>query len=222
VTDSCDLGCGCQHEWMTSAPSSRSFAPLTVDHLGRLSDLAAADHAKFTRTGGRPEYRSRRLVVVLAQGAALHFVHGLTGVKDFAVWTFYAALPGQRFPADKRETHSDFGPSEFGRQLYESGPARSPIEAARWAGWQKYTGRRVDFLMRPLAIRPSASVDEVTECLQRWLEAGSKSAARRKPSPQHLARKAVVLIDPAGHRGRLVWPAVDHEPRADPPPRARA
>jgi hypothetical protein len=29
--------------------------------------------------------------VALCQGAALHFVDGENGVKDFDVWTFYAA-----------------------------------------------------------------------------------------------------------------------------------
>ena len=53
---------------------------------------------------GRPEYRDRRLAVVLAQGAALHYVDHCHGVKDLDVWTFYAAVPGERFPGDKRET----------------------------------------------------------------------------------------------------------------------
>lgn len=191
---------------MTSALSARSFAPITVDHLTRLSELAAADHVRFTRVGGRPEYRDRRLAVALAQGAACHYVDGTTGVKDLDVWTFYSALPGQRFPAVRRETHADFGASEFGRQLQPSGQARSQREASQRAVWQKYTGRRVDFLMRALPVRPSASLDEVTAGLQRWLEDGSRSAARHKPSPWHLARKAVVLIDPASDRGLLVWP----------------
>jgi hypothetical protein len=82
-----------------------------------LASLADEDHARFTRDDGRPEYRERRLAVVLAQGAALHFVNGTNGVKDLDVWTFYAAIPGIRFPADRRETHADFGRSDLGRQL---------------------------------------------------------------------------------------------------------
>lgn len=85
-----------------SDPAPRSYARLTVDHLARLSDLAAADHAYFTRADGRPEYRDRKLVVVLAQGAALHFVDRRTGIKDLDVWTFYGGLDGERFPGDKR------------------------------------------------------------------------------------------------------------------------
>src|SRR6266568_7099262 len=90
-------------------PTRRSFALLTDDHLVRLATLAAADHLAFTRSEGRPEYRRRRLAAVLAQGAARHYIDGRTGVKDLDVWTFYAAVPGARFPADRRETHADFG-----------------------------------------------------------------------------------------------------------------
>jgi hypothetical protein len=39
-------------------------------------------------------------------------VAGPRAVAD--VWAFYAILCS-RFPADKRETHADFGPSAFGR-----------------------------------------------------------------------------------------------------------
>lgn len=50
---------------------------LTRNHLCRLADLADVDHMFFARSGGRPEYRSRRVAVVLAQGAAVHYFHGL-------------------------------------------------------------------------------------------------------------------------------------------------
>lgn len=195
---------------MTSAQSRRSYAPIMAVHLARLSALAAADHSCFTRAAGRPEYRERRVAVVLAQGAALHYADGRSGVKDFDVWSFYAALPGQRFPADRRETHADFGVSEFGRQLYELQEARSEREATRWRGWQRYGGRRVDFLMRALPIAPDAGTDEVIDSLQHWLALGARSRASHKPSPWHLAQKAVALIEPAHCRGRLIWPHAHH------------
>ena len=65
--------------------SVRSSAPLTVEHLARVSELAQVDHEHFTRDEGHPEYRDRRLTVVLAQGAAEHFVDGRHGVKDLDV-----------------------------------------------------------------------------------------------------------------------------------------
>lgn len=89
------------------------MARLTEQHLARRSELAYADHLHFTRDDGRPEYRRRRVAVVLAQGAAPHYIDGTSGVKDLDVWTFYAAIDGKTFPAYKRETHADFGPSVF-------------------------------------------------------------------------------------------------------------
>jgi hypothetical protein len=132
--------------------SPRSPARLTSEYLCRLAVLAEGDHEAFTRWDGRPEYRSRRLAVVLAQGAALHYLDGRSGVKDLDVWTFYAGLPATRFPADKRETHADFGPSARGRQSYELSEARNAYQLGQWRRWSGYSGRRVDFLMRALPV----------------------------------------------------------------------
>jgi hypothetical protein len=177
---------------------------MAVEHLSRLSLLARQDHELFTRDGGRPEYRDRRLLVVLAQGAALHYAHHMHGVKDLDVWTFYAAIPGTRFPADKRETHADFGPSVFGRQTYDLTEARNPYEVARWRRWDDHEGRRVDFLMRPLPVSPDAGIAGAVDALQHWLEVGSSQAATR-PSAWWLSFRPVVIIDPPRRRGQVVW-----------------
>lgn len=197
----------------TSWRSLRSPAPLTDEHLCRLAALADADHALFTRSGGRPEYQSRRLVVVLAQGAACHYLRGRagdrhsgTGIKDLDVWTFYSAVPSRRFPANRRETHADFGPSVFGRQLYDLGAARDPRERARWQGWSAYRGRRVDFLMRALPVPVGAPIRSVAEATQDWLIRGAQNTAPHKPSAWHLANKAMVLLYPASCRGDVIWP----------------
>jgi hypothetical protein len=93
---------------MDGTASERSYAPLTEAHLRRLGDLADQDHRKFTRSDGRPEYRDRRVAVVLAQGAALHFVNKKNGVKDLDVWTFYAAFLETSFRFGQRKVHVDF------------------------------------------------------------------------------------------------------------------
>ena len=110
---------------MTSERSDRSYAPLTRQHLSRLSDLADWDHQRLTGPHGkRPEYADRRVAVVLAQGAAQHYLDCVehaahcNGVNDLDVWTFYAAIPGLRWPAAKRHAIADFGPSELGRKLF--------------------------------------------------------------------------------------------------------
>jgi hypothetical protein len=187
----------------------RSWAPVTFEHLCRLAKLADADHTYFTRPDGRPEYRSRRVIVALAQGAAMHYLNDHTdgrysdhdrGVKDLDVWTFYSAVPGHRFPGDKRETHADFGPSELGRQRYDLDAARNAQERARWQRFSAYSGRRVDFLMRALPIQPDATTDTAVSVLQEWLQRG-----REDSSPWHLAKKAVVLLCPEVSRGEVVW-----------------
>jgi hypothetical protein len=190
---------------VASRRSPRSRAKLTQEHLCHLAALADADHEAFTRRDGRPEYCARRLAVVLAQGAALHYLDGHTGVKDLDVWTFYAGLPATRFPADKRETHADFGSSVFGCQSYDLSEARNMHELVRWRRWSAYSGRRVDFLMRALPVQADAPISAVVRALQEWLACGSRSTATHKPSAWHLARKAAVLIYPGQHRGDVVW-----------------
>lgn len=186
-----------------------SHARLTDAHLARLSDLAAADHQRFFAQ--HPEYLGRLVAVTLAQGAALHYVDGCSGIKDLDVWSFFAAIPGVRFPADRRKTHADLGPSELGRQRYDVADARSPRELARDRRFATFSGRRVDLLMRHLPIAPNATIDSIIAALQAWLSAGAASRAKRPPSSWHLARKAMILIDPIEGRGNIVWPPAGGE-----------
>ena len=126
------------------------------------------------------------LGVALCQGAALHYLDGRNGVKDFDVWTFYAQHPDGPFPS-RRVARADFGPSKFGRMPNDIRP---------------YAGRRVDLIGRSLPAEPEA---DPVDALRRYLTSARTSSARA------LAAKAVVLIDPANHRGLVVWP-----PKADP------
>ena len=180
---------------MTRERSARSMALLTRRHLARLSAIADEDRQLFLR--GHPKFRSRVIAVVLAQGAATHFVTGEIGVKDLDVWTFFSLPPSyQRFPADQRHRHVDFGPSVFGRQLYDFGKARHEAERQRWERWHdQHEGRRVDLMMRGLKTKPSA---DPADAVRGWL-------ARRANSPRALRRGAVVLVDPPDRRGEIVW-----------------
>lgn len=189
----------------TSRRSPRSYARLTDEHLRRLAAVAEKDHAFFTRPDGRPEYKSRRLAAALAQGAALHYLDGRTGVKDLDVWTFYAAIPGERFPGDKRVRRDDFGPSSLGRQTYDMHAVRNERQRASWQRWSAYTGRRVDFCIRALPVQADAPINSVISALQEWLERGAQSTADPKPSSWHLSKKAVVLLYPDSHHGYVVW-----------------
>ncbi|GGL12909.1 hypothetical protein GCM10012284_54460 [Mangrovihabitans endophyticus] len=191
---------------MSLPPSERSQARLDAAHLRRLSDLAEQDHEYFTRDDGRPEYRNRRLLVALGQGAALHYLDRRTGIKDLDLWTFYAAVPGRRFPADKRETHADFGESDLGRQRYDLDAARNQRERSRFQTWQNYSGRRVDFMLRSLPVPPDAVIEDAVAAVQRWLAQGAATNARHKPTPWHLAKKAMILVWPHERAGDQLWP----------------
>jgi hypothetical protein len=60
----------------------------------------------------------------------MHYIDGCTGVKDLDVWTFYAAIPGSRFPADIVTIRQDFGPSTLGDSCMTSMPRPVSVDAA--------------------------------------------------------------------------------------------
>jgi hypothetical protein len=163
--------------------TERSAAPITIDDLARLAELARANRDRlFVRhrlLGQR--YAKRVLCVALCQGAALHYVDGRSGVKDFDVWTFYAAHRDGPFPS-RRVARAGFGPSKFGRLPNDIRP---------------YAGRRVDLIGRSLTLALDA---DPVQALRRYLSASRTASARA------LARKAVVLVDPAHLRGVIAWP----------------
>ena len=163
-------------------PPRRSYAKISKPDLKRLAAIARADNDDFFRRNplvGRL-YRSRLLCTALCQGAALHYVDGRNGVKDFDVWSFFAEHPGMPYPP-RRHATADFGHSKFGRP-------RADFELE---------GRRVDLLGRSLPVRPSA--DPVEAVLLYLLTANTKSS-------KLLKEKAVVLLDPPELLGAIVWP----------------
>lgn len=175
---------GCVREDM-----DRSLARIDVADLLRLAALAADAEAELFRRNprGSGRYAGRLLGRALCQGAALHYVNGKNGVKDFDVWSFYAQLDDWPFPVRWRGTR-DFGPSKFGR--YPGDPPR-------------YAGRRVDLLGRSL---PAAPGTDPAHAIRDYLAAGRTNSARA------LAAKAAVLIDPMDRAGEIIWPT-DGRPR---------
>jgi hypothetical protein len=165
---------------MTEA--ARSHACIGRSDLLRLAVLAAeAEAGLFARhPHGAGRYTGRLLCRALCQGAALHYLDGRNGVKDFDVWSFYAARGDGPFPYRWRGT-ADFGPSRFGRH-----PADPP----------SYAGRRVDLLGRSLPAPPGANPAVV---LRDYL------SAARTTSAKALAAKAVILITPEHDAGEVIW-----------------
>ncbi len=162
---------------------ARSPERIVRNDLVRLVGLAAeAERSLFKRRPrGAGRYAGRLLCRALCQGGALHYLDGKTGVKDFDVWSFYAELDDGPFPYRWRGT-ADFGPSRFGRWPYDP---------------SSFQGRRVDFLGRSLPAELSADPAEV---LHEYL------LSKCSDSAKELAGKAVVLIDPIGRLGEIVWP----------------
>lgn len=124
-------------------------------------------------------YGNRLLAVALCQGAALHFLDGKSGVKDFDVWSFFRAHPKGPFPY-RRNASADFGNSKFGK---------SP-------NWEHFVGRRVDLLGRSLNVSPH---DSPVDALRLYLSVGKSASARA------LAKKAMILLYPRAQFGTVVW-----------------
>lgn len=163
--------------------SGRSLARIDRNDLLHLAALAAEVEAglfaRHPRGAGR--YAGRLICWALCQGAALHYLDGRNGVKDFDVWSFYAQRADGPFPYRWRGT-ADFGPSKFGRY-----PGDPP----------SFTGRRVDMLGRSLNVPSDA---EPVMVLRGYL------SAARTDSASELAAKAVVLISPERLVGKVAWP----------------
>jgi len=123
------------------AETERSLERIGEADLWRLGELAAdAEMGLFARhPDGAGRYAGRLLCRTLCQGRPGTSWTAGTGVKDFDVWSFYAARGDGPFPYRWRGT-ADFGPSRFGR----------------WPGdLPSYAGRRVDFLGRSLPVPPT-------------------------------------------------------------------
>jgi hypothetical protein len=165
---------------------ARSYERITRVDLKRLLRIARLEREDFFSRHKEYAilYRKRVLCAALCQGAALHFINGGTGVRDFDVWTFYAEHPEASFPHWHSERY-DFGASrKFGR--LPDAP-------------ESFRGRPVDLAGRSIGASP---VDDPIEALQHYLRRGSTPVARR------LAGKAVVLIEPEPLAGYVVWPTL--------------
>jgi hypothetical protein len=163
--------------------AGRSYVSISGADLAKLANIARADREDFLSRrredflSRRREYRARVLLVALCQGAALHYLDGRNRIKDFDVWTFYAREPGKHPYHPLRHPQADFGRSKFG-------------------GDTGFAGRQVDLLGRTIK-----EVGNPIESVRGWLRAG-----KPKSSAWYLAKKAVIVLEPAKLRGEVVWP----------------
>ncbi len=113
--------------------SGRSPARIDRSDLPRLAMIAAEARSRPVRAPphGAGSYAGRLICRALCQGAAQHYLDGRSGVKDFDVWSFYAARGDGPFPYRWRGT-ADYGPVEV--RALPLGPAvvrRPPGRPAR-------------------------------------------------------------------------------------------
>jgi hypothetical protein len=164
--------------------ASRSRERITKPDLKRLARIALDEREDFF--GRHPEwallYRKRVVASALCQEAALHFINGATGFAKFDLWTFYAEHSEAPFPHHVL-SRRDFGKSRFGRDPDAEG----------------YEGRRIDLTGRSL---PCEVTQDPVEVLQRYLQRGDT------PSSRDLRQGAVILIEPEGYLGYVVWPTL--------------
>ncbi len=162
--------------------AKRSYAKIIKPDLRKLLDHARKDREDlFDRIPRWKRLYSKRVIcTALCQGAALHYVGGKNGVKDFDVWTFYAAHKEAPFPY-RRNGSRDFGKSKFGVHPSDTG---------------KFVGRCVDLLGRSLPCSPKA--DPVKSVIDYLENPRSKSA-------YELSKKAVVMLEPEGLLGKIIW-----------------
>lgn len=148
----------------------------------RLAGIAGRDREEFFSRYPRYALLLGRLIcVALCQGAALHLLDGRNGIKDFDVWTFFSARPGDPpFPWRRREVR-DFGDPKFGRSPDRPG----------------FVGRHVDLLGRSLE---AGDENDPVAVLRDYLSDGRTETARR------LSEKPVVLLEPSDRLGAVAWP----------------
>jgi hypothetical protein len=171
------------------AQAKRSMATIDSGDLNRLAAIAREDREELFARNVRLRPLAKKIIcVALCQGAALHYVDGKNGVKDFDVWTFFRNADGIKFPP-RRLVSRDFGSPKFGKS-----PDRPD-----------FVGRRVDLLGRSLELGNSR---DPAKALRRYL------ADVRTQSARCLSQKAIVLLAPADLRGTVVWP-ISNKSRGD-------
>ena len=164
---------------------TRSLEKITTSDLQRLANIARIDREDLFRR--KPElgklYAKRLICVALCQGAALHYINGKNGVKDFDVWTFFREHSKRPFPY-RRNVPYDFGYPKFGVSLDRP----------------DFIGRRVDLIGRSI---PCEEGQDPIKVVQNYLLSSSNK------SPRLIAKKAVIILEPVELLGKVAWPISD-------------
>jgi len=164
----------------------RAYEKITVEDLTRLRELALRDLKEFFKHHPRYEpYENSLILMALCQGAALHFIDGKEGVKDFDVWSFFAEVPSIKLPYRRRK-QIDSGLEKFGV---------NPDDFRKG-----YKSRHIDLFMR--TIEAHVVKDKRRDprgCITEYLRAVKTKTARS------LAEKAVVGLYPDRILGEILY-----------------
>lgn len=165
----------------------RSHTRITVADLKRLGALARDELTNFFLDNQdlRRDYSNYLVAIALCQGAALHFIDGKTGIKDFDVYLFFGRY--DRRLINRRPKSVDSGLVKFGSYLVDHK--------------RGYKSRRVDFLRRSIdddIVKREKGLPEA--CIVAYLR------RHRTKTAQELAQKAVVGLWPKTILGKIIWP----------------
>jgi len=160
----------------------RSKEKITKHDLRKLLKLARADIDDFfdRKPAYKKTYQGKEKLVALCQGAALHYIDGKNGVKDFDVWLFYPQRGDVVLPY-RRTGSVDFGKSKFGKH-----PNRLLFD-----------GRGIDVLMRSTRFFNRGDPES---CIENYLSGCKTKTAKL------LSQKAVIGLYPESVFGRVLWP----------------
>jgi hypothetical protein len=164
-----------------SVISERSYEKITKRDLRLLLGLAQENIRVFFERNPKYKrlYMGKEVLVVLAQGAAQHYIDNKNGIKDFDVWFFYPNKKKLTLPY-RRRGKMDFGKSKFGRHPEDN----------------NYEGRRIDILMRSDAFfNKNNPVDSLHNYLNN----------KRTKTAELLAQKAMIGLWPEKVLGIKIW-----------------
>ena len=164
----------------------RAYERITVKDLTRLCELALRDLKEFFKQHPRYEpYKNSLILIALCQGAALHFIDGKEGVKDFDVWSFFAENSSIKLPY-RRWKQVDSELDKFGMH---------PDDVKK-----SYKGRHIDLFMRTIeADIVKRNRRDPEGCITEYLRAAKTKTARL------LAKKAFVGLYPDTILGETLY-----------------
>lgn len=168
---------------------NRSKAKITKTDLKKLLKLTRSDYNDFVKR--HPKYKSLNIMsICLCQGAALHYVDGKNGIRDFDTYIFFDNKSAIRYPV-RRIGYRDFGKSKFGKTFHHPGKNVNKHKNEK--------GRSIDIMGRQIE-----HIDnDYKKSIKKWLQDA------KSDTPYFLSQKAVVVLEPKKDLGEVIWKPSD-------------